>query len=121
MLTSGGNVLTWGINTGKQLGDGPGHPRDQWDGLPAAVVGTSGTGVLGDVVAVASGYANSLALLADGRVVIWGDGFNGALGLGQITDSTDSPTPVFVKDGAGTGHLNLGLTSHWPNLTRHAR
>ncbi len=120
-LANDGTVLAWGLNTNAQLGDGATNPRGQESALPAKVVGTAGTGTLAGVVAVAAGYAQSLALLDDGRVLIWGDGFNGGLGQGQIDVPADSFVPVPVRAPIGSGTLNLGETAYWPNLFNRAR
>ena len=84
-----GAVSAWGDNRFGQLGDGTTSPRD----VP---VGPFGLGVLGaGVVQVAAGYSHSLARLADGSVVAWGDNTYGQLGDGT-TAERDAPVRVLL-------------------------
>jgi alpha-tubulin suppressor-like RCC1 family protein len=119
-LDSSGHVFSWGSNGDGQLGDGVDNPRGQESLLPATVVALGGINQLGGVAAVAAGYTHSMALASDGSLLIWGNGFNSNLGQG-ITSDTDSFIPLTVKNEAGTGPLNLGPMSYWPNLTQRAR
>lgn len=119
-LSDDGKVLSWGNGTAGQLGDGAGSPRLGQSSLPAPVVAQNGFGQLGGVVSIAVGYVHSLALASDGSLLIWGQGAAGNLGQGS-TSGADASTPLAVKNEAGTGLLNLGPLSYWPNLTQRAR
>ena len=88
-LLKNGTVLAWGDNGSGQLGDGSTTDSS----TPVQVVGVGGIGVLSGVVAIAAEYYQSLALLADGSVVAWGDGGYGVLGDGK---GADSSSPVRV-------------------------
>jgi alpha-tubulin suppressor-like RCC1 family protein len=121
-LTSGGDVLCWGLNNGSQLGDG----TTTNSAVPVAVTGLSPgvvaiatgnnyscavtrwttvacwgnagpvpVGVLGTsgVVSVAVGFSHSCALMSDGGVECWGANYYGQLGDGTTTDS-DMPVAV---------------------------
>jgi alpha-tubulin suppressor-like RCC1 family protein len=109
---SNGNVFSWGLATSGQLGDGPNRPAGNTRPSPNVLVSAAGTGQLTGVIGVASGYLHGLALMPDGNVVIWGDGFRGNLGQGNTSNASgswpNSPVPLTVKDQAGTGSLNLG-------------
>lgn len=119
-LNSQGTVYSWGMNHSGELGDGVDNPRGQESSLPAPVVALGGTNQLSNASAIAVGYGHSLALANDGSLLIWGDGFNSNLGQG-VTSNTESFIPLTVKNEAGTGLLNLGPMSYWPNLTQRAR
>jgi alpha-tubulin suppressor-like RCC1 family protein len=120
VLTNDGKVMSWGTNHGGQLGDGPDNPRWQQSSLPAPVVAVTGLNQLGNVAAIAVGYTHSMALTNDGTLLTWGHGFAHSLGQGTAGDA-DSYIPIAVKNEAGTGPLNLGPMSYWPNLTQRAR
>jgi alpha-tubulin suppressor-like RCC1 family protein len=92
-LLSDGTVEAWGLNEYGQLGDG----STTQSSSPVEVSG------LNNAVEVASGtYYNSLALLADGTVVTWGENDYGLLGVGEMGGPetcgtyTCSKTPVPV-------------------------
>lgn len=115
-----GTVYSWGVNYSGELGDGVDNPRGQESSLPAPVVALGGINRLGNVSAIAAGYWRSLALASDGSLLIWGKGFMSNLGQG-ITSNANSFIPLTVKNEAGTGPLNLGPMTYWPNLTQRAR
>jgi alpha-tubulin suppressor-like RCC1 family protein len=81
------------------------------------VLSSTGVGALRGIVAIAAGGEHSLALGADGRLFIWGEGLEGNLGQGG-TNTDDSYVARTVKNEAGTGTLDLGPINHWPNLLR---
>jgi alpha-tubulin suppressor-like RCC1 family protein len=116
-IDQAGEVYSWGISGSGQLGDGPNNPRVNGSSLPGAVLSSTGVGALGGIVAIAAGYEHSLALGADGRLFIWGEGFEGNLGQGG-TNMDNSYVAQTVKNEAGTGTLDLGPMTHWPNLLR---
>lgn len=119
-LSDQGTVYSWGRNSSGELGDGVDNPRGQESSLPAPVVALGGINRLGNVSALAAGYSHSLVLASDGSLLIWGDGFSSNLGQG-VASKADSFIPLPVKNEAGTGSLNLGPMSYWPNLTQRAR
>jgi Regulator of chromosome condensation (RCC1) repeat/Subtilase family/IPT/TIG domain len=89
-----GTVLAWGENTHGQLGDGTssgpeacGEGKEACSRVPVPVHGLS------EVVAIAAGTFQGLALLKDGTVMAWGGGQNGQLGDGADADAT-TPRPV---------------------------
>ena len=108
-----GTVWGWGGDFSFQLGYTP-DPTDPHPArlTPAPVDGISGA------VAVAAGYDHSLAVLADGSVLAWGDDTNGELGLGRNNDFVPTPTPVpgltnIVAAAAGyNDSLVLGAKGH---------
>jgi alpha-tubulin suppressor-like RCC1 family protein len=63
VLTSGGEVWTWGDNTSGQLGTGDREPVEGWHRVEE----------LNDVVAIAAGAQHTVALRADGTVWMWGE------------------------------------------------
>lgn len=86
-LTGGGAVKCWGQNVNGQLGNGT------TTSSPAPV---SVTGLPGDIVAIASGYAHSCALSRAGAVKCWGGGMAGAVVGDGSTVSTARTSPVAV-------------------------
>jgi RHS repeat-associated protein len=83
-LKSDGTVWAWGLNSVGQLGVG----------TPDSVAHATAQQVpLSNVVAIAEGYAHSLAVKSDGTVWAWGYNSNGQLGDGTITNRS-SPTQV---------------------------
>lgn len=116
-LDNAGNVWSWGYSQHGQLGDGPNHPRLNQGTLPAAVVSSQGSGQLTGVAAIAAGNYQSLALMPDGTIDIWGGGLRGSLGQGGTSDN-DSYVPLLVKNQAGTSPLSLAPLSVYPNLLK---
>ncbi len=98
-LTNNGTVWAWGWNNYGQLGDGTsGGNGCSCIGNPncchqlAAQVGG-----LADIISVAAGMFNSLALRNDGTVWAWGHGLYGQLGNGTTADehAPVQVSPVF--------------------------
>ena len=89
--------------------------------MPGLVVSPDGANQLTGAVAVGAGYAHSFALLSDGRMMIWGSGFNGLLGQGSGSGTARSTVPLVVKNEAGDGTLSLSPLTYWPNLERRVR
>jgi alpha-tubulin suppressor-like RCC1 family protein len=87
-LLDDGTAVGWGDNATGQLGDGTTTGR-----LSPAAVDLSSFGQ--PVVQVAAGATHSLALLADGRVLAWGNRSSGKIGDGGAIEG-DQLTPVPV-------------------------
>lgn len=105
-LTVSGAVKCWGGNSVGQLGDGTITPR----ATPVDVAGLS-TGV----VAIAAGSDHSCAILADGRVMCWGQ-----MGLAGATDLLPREVPGVagaIVVSAGYAHscalLDTGRVRCW--------
>jgi alpha-tubulin suppressor-like RCC1 family protein len=107
VVLSNGTVRAWGNNLSGQLGDGTTLTRL----TPVTVPGLTG------VVAVAAGFAHSLALLSDGRLFAWGENSQGQLGVGG--SNTDRTSPALVQNlalsrvtavAAGGGHTLVLLS-----------
>jgi alpha-tubulin suppressor-like RCC1 family protein len=86
-LLASGTVMSWGDDAFGQLGNGTASANSDAE-LPVAVTGVT------TAVQVSAGGDHSLALLANGTVVAWGDNNHGQLGNGT---TTDSDVPVAVK------------------------
>ena len=89
-LRADGAVFAWGNNLAGQVGDdGAGAPgADQL--APIEVLG-----IPAPVVKLAAGSEHSLALVADGRVFVWGSNEYGTLGIGAA-DAERHVAPVAV-------------------------
>jgi alpha-tubulin suppressor-like RCC1 family protein len=87
-LLANGTAVGWGDNATGQLGDGTTAGR-----LAPAPIDLSSFGQ--PVVQVSAGATHSLALLADGRVLAWGNRSSGKLGDGGAIEG-DQLTPVQV-------------------------
>ena len=92
-LLANGTVMSWGLGTDGQLGDG----TTPLTSTPAIVPNL--TGALG----VSAGWNHSVAVLVDGTVRAWGDNTYGQLGDGTTTQRT---SPVEVLGSGGTGVLS---------------
>ena len=105
-LCSDGTVVAWGYNGYGQLGDGTNTNRS----LPVVVNAAPGSALYGKtVVAVAAGYAYSLALCSDGTLAAWGDNQYGQMGDGTTIQRT---VPVAVRTTSGSaleGRFVVGM------------
>ena len=107
-LTAGGEVYLWGRNIFGQLGNGEcstqtsssGSTRCNCDAcIGQDVAAPARVAALGtDTVQLALGQQHALALKQGGAVYSWGDGGNGALGLGD-RDNRLSPSQLEVLQG----------------------
>jgi len=90
-LASDGDLLAWGSNSTGELGDGTFEDRSQ----PVAM----DRGALGDkrVTAIATGFARTLVLTADGGVYACGMNYDGGLGDGT-TEPRNVLTPVNLEN-----------------------
>lgn len=114
-LSATGVVVCWGANAHGQLGDGttesslrPGRPVEFADGFVP--------------VSIAAGHSHTCALSGDGRVVCWGLGSSGQLGvdLGDERVRLQPSTEVALPDGAlavsiaaGGAHTCAVLVTGW--------
>ena len=98
-LKSDGTVWAWGSNSNGQLGDGT-HGDTVWhtQTTPVQVVGPGGEGYLENVIAIAAGINNSLAITSDGSVWAWGNNY---YGIGDGTNQSDVPSQVVGPDSVG--------------------
>ncbi len=95
-LLANGTVMAWGNNESGQLGIGSGSEDSE---VPVAVAGLTG------VKAISAGSEHSLALLANGTVMAWGDNEHGQLGTGNTNSSN---VPVAVKHLSGVVAISAG-------------
>lgn len=86
-----GTVYACGQNLDGDLGDGSWHDST----APAAVTGLSGQ----PVVKLVAAFANSGALLANGKYFDWGYNGAGQLGDGKVGPSSDVPVRVRLRTG----------------------
>jgi len=86
LYDSNGTVYACGQNIDGDLGDGSMNPST----TPVRVAGLGGSSVT-DLVA---SFANSGALLANGKYLDWGYDANGQLGDGRVGHNSDVPVPV---------------------------
>lgn len=103
-LLKSGMVMAWGQNDWGQLGDGfdggygsNGGPEtcasSTCSTIPVPVSGVS------DATAIATGYGQSLALLANETVMGWGEDFSGQVGNGTAMPGIDVPAAVSGLSG----------------------
>ncbi|MGH2831611.1 MAG: RCC1 domain-containing protein, partial [Solirubrobacteraceae bacterium] len=93
-----GTVMAWGTNVSGQLGVGTMTGPEEC--LPINFCSTTPVQVSGleHVKTIAGGGEHTLALLEDGTVMAWGNGWRGQLGDGT-RESSDMPVPVLgIKD-----------------------
>jgi alpha-tubulin suppressor-like RCC1 family protein len=103
-----GPLVTWGANSGGQLGDG------NFANVAAPITVTTPAGV----TAAAAGEFHTLAVTAAGGLLAWGTNSSGQLGTGN-QKSTEAPVPVSLplKQGekvtavAAGDAFSLALTS----------
>ena len=87
ILKGDGTVWAWGWNHYGQLGDNTIIARR----TPVQVLGSGGSGVLSNIIALAGGDYHTVALKSDGTVWAWGYNWYGQLG---DDSTTDRHTPV---------------------------
>jgi alpha-tubulin suppressor-like RCC1 family protein len=96
-VKNNGTVWTWGSNSNGQLGNGTTGTDSS---TPAQVSNLTG------IIAIAAGFAHTVALKNDGTVLAWGSNSNGQLGNGTTTDSS---TPVQVSNLTGITAIAAGF------------
>ncbi|MEE8386168.1 MAG: chitobiase/beta-hexosaminidase C-terminal domain-containing protein, partial [Dehalococcoidia bacterium] len=102
-LLSDGTVWAWGAGNNGQLGDGACcHSVTM---AVQVMTDVSGPSYLSDVVAVAAGHSQSLALRSDGTVWAWGNGGRGQLGDGTKTNRS---TAIQVPGLSGVTQIAAG-------------
>lgn len=100
-LTTDGRVYAWGANAAGELGNGTtGKPN----ATPALVPLPSGA----LATAVTAGEGDSLAALASGGVVGWGDDSEGSLGDGRTNAVAPSPVRTLMSPGVKVTSLFAG-------------
>jgi alpha-tubulin suppressor-like RCC1 family protein len=102
--TGPSTLIAWGKNTDGQVGDGTTTFRD----APVEIAG------MDDIVAVAAGWAHSLALRSDGRVYAWGANGDGQLGDGTRDERIEPiliPGLTHVTRIAAGGRYSLAVRS----------
>lgn len=82
-----GRVWACGLNSLGELGDGTTRPSS----VPVKV---KGLGPSAHVVFLVAAFANSGALLADGKYLDWGTNGHGQLGIGTLRKRSDVPVTV---------------------------
>jgi alpha-tubulin suppressor-like RCC1 family protein len=98
---SNGSVYCWGSDLGEQLGS---TPTTSFNGqMPVSTVPLRVNGLSGQAAALAAGGDASYALLSDGTVADWGDGFQGSLGNGS---SNASPSAGVIPSLSGVTALS---------------
>ena len=92
-LCTDGTLAAWGYNFSGELGNNSNSSS------PSPVLVYKTGALLGKtVVAIAAGWAHSLALCSDGSVVTWGRNYEDQLGIGSYTTTTTgSNVPVAVN------------------------
>lgn len=90
-ITSKGRVYGWGDNAGSRLGDGTNTNR-----LSPVLITFANLQPAESIQSLSSGDQHQLALTTNNRVYAWGEGDNGRLGTGNITDRT-APTLVTIN------------------------
>ncbi len=91
-LLENGTVMDWGLDSVGLLGDGDTTGPETCEGIPCSRVPVAVSDLSG-VTQVAGGFEHRLALLSSGKVMAWGNGADGMLGLGSETGS-DVPVEV---------------------------
>ena len=112
-LLANGTVVAWGYNGDGELGNGtPSTSGCYCIDTPAPVSGLSG------VVAVSSGYADNVALLANGTVMAWGYNADGELGNGaaSTTGCHCNATPAPVPGLSGVVAISSGYAQNFALL-----
>ena len=98
ILKSDGTVISVGLGTSGQLGDGTSTTKQ----LPTKVVNTDNTGNLSNIITIKSGANTTYALTKGGNVYAWGIGTNGQLGNHGLSNSNK---PVLVSNSVGEENI----------------
>lgn len=96
-LLANGTVMAWGDNANGELGLGSTSGPEECGGEPCSKVPVAVPGIT-NAIAVSAGYYDSMALLSNGTVLVWGYDYYGELGNGAGVESGCdcilSPTPL---------------------------
>ncbi len=99
-IIAGGNVLSWGLDTNGELGDGTLIDKH----VPVQVHGPGNIGFLNTITSIAAGGQHGLALKVDSTVWAWGLNVNGELGDNTVKiDSLPAQVHGFNNFGFLTG------------------
>ena len=110
-LRSDSTVWAWGDNGDGALGNGTSGNRNT---PPGQVLQSAGVPLTG-VVAIAAGFAHSVALKSNGTVWTWGDNYWGELGNGgrsRLVYATQVPGLNGVSAISASGWYNLALQTN---------
>jgi alpha-tubulin suppressor-like RCC1 family protein len=110
-LGTDGTVWSWGSNSFGQLGNGIALGGTGYGtAVPVQVKDTTGTSILSNIVAVATGDSHALALQNDGTLWAWGNNGNGRLGDGTTTSFQVLPVQVSgFGPGSGVVAISAGI------------
>ncbi len=95
-LRIGGTVTCWGVDLAVPSAD---------DTTPDSSIPIDVVGLASGVTDIVAGYYHACAITNEGRVKCWGGNDSGQLGNGT---TSDSPTPVEVKNADGTAFAAAG-------------
>lgn len=98
VVTNDNSLWVWGQNFSGQLANGNAGGY-VFDLNPAAIVGVNG------IKSIAAGYGHVLVVQSSGKVVVWGAGNSGQLGLGETGSMT---TPVLSALSVGATAIAAG-------------
>ncbi|HWG74121.1 MAG TPA: putative Ig domain-containing protein [Acidimicrobiales bacterium] len=103
-----GSVVSWGLNSADQLGNGLTPPNTSRLDAPNPVSLPAGV----TAVQIAAGQSSGYALTADGHVYAWGFNASGELGIGTRGAHASAAVPVEVcaVGGCANGKLS-GITA----------
>jgi hypothetical protein len=85
-MMADGSILAWGENNFGQLGLGSAEGPEECQADPCSQVPVRIPGI-SNAIAISAGEYHSMALLANGTVVGWGDDFNGQAGDGKEAEA----------------------------------
>ena len=112
-LRNNGRVVCWGLGTNGQLGDGltgttsTPHKRT----APVKVLNPIGiSGELKNISQISLGGNHACALRNDGRVLCWGKGDSGQLGVGLAANSLSRPVMVVATNQSSGGSPLTNIT-----------
>jgi alpha-tubulin suppressor-like RCC1 family protein len=113
-LLDDASLKCWGLNQQGQLGLGDtlsrgSQPSDMGDNLPAIALGTGR-----HATAVSANADHTCALLDNGSVKCWGNGFYGELGQGNDYNSGDAPGEMgdnLFAIALGTGRTAIAIAA----------
>lgn len=118
-MTNKGNLWVWGDNAYGQLGLGDTVNRFQWVRNPylgpdatngSITCEVSGFACCGNETDSNSNYIQNFAIMHDGRVLAWGNNYQGSLGLGD-TAVTTVPELISTLSGVDVISIEGGYSS----------